>query len=537
MTFSPFNRIIRRLGLTVADLWIVVICITLFAWAQSRTLQATTLSDDAALFFAFTQASERGDLLAETFGKFRAPLAVGGTVWRPFAWVTYGLDAFVWGFDAPMWRLTNLVLYFATALVLAMLIKRLRMSSRAACVGGALWLLLPWSAETTVWIAGRFDLLATLGLVYSLWAVLGSKGMDRSLLLGVIAFALALMSKESAISFPPFIGLALIMRPSAINKPLRERLYGAVRDFAPFVLVFFVYLLWRWHLFGSNMIGIYEDTSALLQQDWSRWIVSAINHLSFPATLMGSLAWSSVTALVCAVLCMCLVAMRIKNSESIQRVVALGLFILLVSMLAIGFHFREPLVSGDGLRLYMVASIGVILICAVSAERPAGWVLSVALIVSCASMQREINARWWYASDAALQLSAEARRIAMSTSDADYVLIVAPDRLDIVPFVRNAQGAMLLPPMQPRSLITHVILATNLQLSEWHKILDDEVVPKITSRPNAPKRPTRYACFNTTKRRIVELGFWERPESNEAWLSIWRQQTGIACPDISRTIR
>jgi hypothetical protein len=525
-----------RRDLLNIDLLLMMLIISLFVWAQARTLFATTLSDDAALFYLFQIAIDRGELFSEAFVKFTAPLAQGGTVWRPFAWFTFALDAALWRLNVPMWRLTNLTLYVAIGVAIAALVRRLGLCIRVAYVAAGLWLLMPWSAETTVWIVGRFDLLATLGLVVTLWAMLGSRGWDRCTLIALSAFGLSLMSKESAMSFPPFIALALWMRPQMITQRWATRLRSTARDLVPFLLVLAIYLLWRRHLFGGNVLGIYDQTSSLLAQNPTQWIVSGLTHFSFVTLLFDAPRWYVFVALLCATVSIAWVSFLAVGQRAIARAVALALAIVSVSMIAIGFHFREPLIAGDGLRLYMLPGVGLVLFCAIIAGQRYGVALSAMLLVSSAVMQREVNARWWRASDSAVALSTQMRTMAANTADADYVLVIVPDRIGIVPFVRSAQGAMLLPPMQPTSLVTHVLFATNLQLTEWHKILEDEIVPKITEREGAPARPTQYACFDIHLNQVISLGFWPRSASIEAWLAEWRERTRVACPEISKTI-
>jgi hypothetical protein len=37
-----------------------------------------------------------------------------------------------------------------------------------------------------------------------------------------------------------------------------------------------------------------------------------------------------------------------------------------VSMIAIGFHFHAPMIASDGLRVYAVGSVGLVLLCAMA---------------------------------------------------------------------------------------------------------------------------------------------------------------------------
>jgi hypothetical protein len=536
VTGSFLANWVRRIHISRSDALLVTLISALFVWAQFRSLRVTTLSDDAGLFYYFFRAVERGNLLGEAFAKFSAPIAQGGTIWRPLAWLTFAVDAALWGFNTTMWRLTNLGLYIAIAVGIAALVRRLGLTTRVACFAAGLWLLLPWSVETTVWIVGRYDLLATLGLVVSLWAILGSRGSDRALLVALIAYGLSLMSKESAMSFLPFIALALLIRPQSSNQSWKSRLFAGTRDLMPFLVMLAMYLLWRRHLFGDNVLGIYDQTSSLFNQGVWNWLAHAFAHFWFVTILFPSPRWYVLVASGCAALVIAFTICLAMKRRHVAESALLATLILIVSMIAIGFHFHAPMIASDGLRVYTVASVGLVLLCAMAACHRVGAGVLLVLIVTSAAMQREVNSRWWRASDSAIALTTQMRSVTAALPDSDYMLAIVPDRIGIVPFVRNAQGAMLTQPVQPWGLTTHAIFATNLQLTEWHNILEHEVVPLLTKRNNAPARPTQYACFDVQRNQVINLGFWPRTNSVEAWLAEWRERTRLACPEISKTM-
>ena len=96
-------------------------------------------------------------------------------------------------------HLTNVALHAIASLLVAVLGRRLY-GRRVALVGGLLFALHPASHEAVYWIAARFDLLATCFMLASLLWLLRDDA--ASYWIGVVCFALALLSKESALSLP-----------------------------------------------------------------------------------------------------------------------------------------------------------------------------------------------------------------------------------------------------------------------------------------------------------------------------------------------
>jgi hypothetical protein len=161
--------------------------------------------------------------------------------YRPIAFLSHAMDWQIWGAHAFGFHLTNVLLHAANSILVFVLGKRL--TDRAGAeVAALLFALHPASHEVVYWMAARFDLLATF---FSLVAVLCLRH-DRTRLyaIGVVAFALALLSKESALS-------VLVIAP-AYDVIVARRDWRAVgRRLAPLVLVAVAYAILRSQ--GANL--------------------------------------------------------------------------------------------------------------------------------------------------------------------------------------------------------------------------------------------------------------------------------------------
>ena len=116
---------------------------------------------------------------------------------RPLGFLSYALDWRVRHLDAFGFHLTNIALHAANSFLVFRLARRL-LQTPAAIVAGLLFALHPASHEVVYWIAARFDLLATFFALLAL--ALLTRPEQRWRVAGTLAFGLALLAKESAIS-------------------------------------------------------------------------------------------------------------------------------------------------------------------------------------------------------------------------------------------------------------------------------------------------------------------------------------------------
>jgi hypothetical protein len=116
-----------------------------------------------------------------------------------------------------------------------------------------------------------------------------------------------------------------------------------------------------------------------------------------------------------------------------------------------------------------------------------------------------------------------------------YGLVVAPDHLGSVPFARNGQGGLVLPPTQPRSLSSRLIVQTPADLAAWpadvQRGLTDalrryplaQVWPAVASgQAKGSAWPSDYFCWAARPSRLVRLGF-DAGTDQANWLEAWRR--------------
>jgi protein O-mannosyl-transferase len=150
-----------------------------------------------------------------------------GDIYRPLRTLTFAVDWALFGDRALGYRVVNL-LWHLTAVVLAwFLLMRILADARLATVGTALFALHPLQTQAVAWITCRGGLMAAVFLLAALLLLLRDGAGVGSAVSGALLYALALLSKESAIALLAIVPFAdlLLSRP---RPRMRWGLYAAL---------------------------------------------------------------------------------------------------------------------------------------------------------------------------------------------------------------------------------------------------------------------------------------------------------------------
>ncbi len=511
---------------------VVAFAFALFCWSHRHALQLGGFADDLGLLAELPQRAVNGTLLTDVVAKWLGPLWPGSTMWRPLPYSSFALDATVWGNAAGGWRITNLLLHLGVATFSGLIAARLTRVPLAGAAAFATVLLVPWSPEVTLWLVGRFDGWATFAVAVSLWAALKSHATDRWFAASLLAALAAYMSKESALILPMWIALLMILqRASMKTLPLGNLFTAALTTvrthrllLLSHVAIAVAYLVWRNYLFSGQAVAVYGSAPeyAVLPL-----LSRVILHLGFPAAL-ASLA--PVEAMIVAVgLLLLPVALRRGN----RSVALVGCVMALSVVVAVAIHFVNPAGSGEGYRLYYLATVGIALIVAAavkSSNKPSVAVI-VVLMAALALWQSRVAAEWTRASQTVEAASRAMTSAAKTLASSEFGLVLLPDLMGHVPVARNAQGALLTLKDGTSPARDFFIIFTPPQIAEWHRLSSENVVRKLTARSTAPANPTRHFCFDSRKQRLEDLGYWS-PGTLVEWTKKWRETVAARCPDL-----
>lgn len=241
----------------------------------------TFLSDDWAILrlVTYPDASFR-----EVLRDFYTPLFYrdASHFYRPMYSLSYLVNFWMFGTNPLGYHLTNLALHAVSAFSVYLISLELVEGGRRwgiAVTAGALFALYPAHTEAVTWIAGRVDLICAAFYLPALYFFLRWLSSEKNLYLGLSlgAFALALMSKEMAITLPGLLFLCALYK--------RQGLRSSVLKILPFAVILGVYLVFRTYILSGTeayvgLVGQKLKPLEILQGYFYRTA-----HLFFPVNL------------------------------------------------------------------------------------------------------------------------------------------------------------------------------------------------------------------------------------------------------------
>jgi hypothetical protein len=214
---------------------------TLCLVALLPTLLSPFFGDD---YFHIERAEQLRDALTggwvldiKAVGAWWTPPGLSVEYFRPAIVLTFAIDRLLYGSTAFGYHLTNLLLHLGTTLLVWAIARRVLGRGFGAWAAAALFAIHPAHTVAIGWISGRTDVLATFFYAGAFATYLEARTRRLSagwLALSCVLFAIALFSKEMAITLPVVVlGHALLV-PNADGSSAPEPL--ARRLAAPFAL-------------------------------------------------------------------------------------------------------------------------------------------------------------------------------------------------------------------------------------------------------------------------------------------------------------
>lgn len=207
-------------------------------------------------------------------------------LYRPVVMVTYALNYAIGGLNPFGYHLVNVLLHAGNSALVYLLLRSLFQSSVLAFLAAGVFAVHPVHTEAVANVAGRADLLASVGFLGGLLLALKADGATGWCRAGyragsVGAFAAALLSKEHAVMLLGVLVLSDLLRHVQRTGGLAgagQALAKTMRQTYPFYLVAFAaYMLARFLVLGTIMhMATYSDNNPLLGVEWPTRILTAI---------------------------------------------------------------------------------------------------------------------------------------------------------------------------------------------------------------------------------------------------------------------
>jgi hypothetical protein len=161
--------------------------------------------DDRELLLEGSLVRAPGTLLHLLTSDYWRAAAGQSGLWRPCAVFTLWVDGRISGWSPAWFHFANLLAHGCATFLLVLAVTSFGGGVLAAWFAGLWFALMPAHVEPVAWIAGRTDVWCGL---FALAALLLARGGPAARRWGPVAFALALLSKESAAAMAPVFALA-----------------------------------------------------------------------------------------------------------------------------------------------------------------------------------------------------------------------------------------------------------------------------------------------------------------------------------------
>jgi tetratricopeptide (TPR) repeat protein len=253
------NEVISRLRLSQAwllPLALVVVILLLF----SNSLGREFIWDDAALIqqnYLIHDLDNLPQLFTRDFWAFAPGAGKGHDLYRPLVSLSYLIDLRLWGNRPPYYHLANLLFHILSSVLVYFILRAILDKEWPAWLGALLFAIHPIHTESVSWISGRTDVICGFFFFLALFLYLGGRqraGWAYSLG-SLVAFSLALLSKEMAMTLPLVIALYNLCFDEAPPQAgwwdlLRVRLGQALIESLPYWVVVVLYLTLRLQVLG-----------------------------------------------------------------------------------------------------------------------------------------------------------------------------------------------------------------------------------------------------------------------------------------------
>ena len=188
------------------------------------------------------------------------PRAFGSDLWfhmarhqvycRPLFVAWSMLNCTLFGLRPWGWHLGALLAHVAAVTSVFWLARKLELKYWTAALAALMFALHPIHIEAVAWISAASDSMVTMFVVFAFVGFLNARDPARTKrvawwIASLILLACALLTKEMAVTFSALVGIYAWLHPAQGRTSPRQRVFGAVIEATPYVLVTIAYVLLR----------------------------------------------------------------------------------------------------------------------------------------------------------------------------------------------------------------------------------------------------------------------------------------------------
>ena len=201
-----------------------------------------------------------------------------GGSWMPLTWLSYLLDASLWGNGAAGFHATNILLHAVCASLLFVMLVMTTREFWPSAFAAALFALHPLRLESVIWIAERKDVLSGLFGVLALiaYARYVARPDKARMALVVVSFVMSMMAKPMLVTLPALLLLLDVwpLRRCETNwKALRMHGWPLLKEKIPLIVLSLV--------FAVITFATQKATGAVVARSsdgWLQWLRISDNY-------------------------------------------------------------------------------------------------------------------------------------------------------------------------------------------------------------------------------------------------------------------
>ena len=237
-----------------SSVWTLFFCLVVVAVLYANSITNAFILDDV-LIVAANERIRNVQPIQFLFQPYWQDQEHAG-IYRPLTIFSFSVEYSVWKAWAPGFRLTNLFLHALNGWLVFLIVRGLLGSPLAAWASAAVYIVHPVQTEAVVSIVGRSELLAA-ALFFTAWLAFRKQRTGWACL----AYFLAALAKESAITFPAIAALDMALSPEGIRKIVQSW-----KRFAALAACGVAYLALRLYVLGG--LGV-PASGQYLQGAWT----------------------------------------------------------------------------------------------------------------------------------------------------------------------------------------------------------------------------------------------------------------------------
>jgi tetratricopeptide (TPR) repeat protein len=183
------------------------------------------------------------------------PVEITAVHYRPIYRLWQLMNARVFGFVIPWWHLTSLLLHLCVVFLVYVLGLKVLKNRWTAALAATLFAVHPIHAESVAYVTASTDLLVTLFSLVAFLAYFRYREEGASLasyIVSIVAAAMAMLSKETAVMFPFLLVAYELLRETPADVPQAKSRLRPLAWTLPFFAVVGAYVAVRSFLFGLN---------------------------------------------------------------------------------------------------------------------------------------------------------------------------------------------------------------------------------------------------------------------------------------------